>query len=290
MANKTFFNAVAYGIVPLLMRVGIQCIAVLVNLCIIKVYGLIAAGSALTLSVKLSVLSSVATLADEIVVLLLSIICLMPLLRDAQTPFRLHRSSFSPVRTAASVTAATIGTKFLLVILITVTGFAERFSNNRILEIYSGIHPAVRFFAVVIVAPIVEEICYRGVMMNRLLASVRPVVAIVVQAAIFGLMHLNLVTSFLAFIFGIASGILYLRFRELWLCVVAHMAFNITGDIVGLLPERVLNNTRLWHIIILGIGLACVGIYFLIKQPATELLHAQSNLNANAFDPQELVH
>lgn len=85
----------------------------------------------------------------------------------------------------------------------------------------------------VVVAPIVEELLFRGVLLRSLLARVGAPVAAVVQGIIFGCYHYapdlgwyNLVLITANSVFGIIFGFVALRRRSLGTGVVAHAITN----------------------------------------------------------------
>ena len=83
-----------------------------------------------------------------------------------------------------------------------------------------------RLLALGIAAPIVEELCCRGIVFNRL-ASWTPVwVAVLVSSALFGAMHLNVLQGLYAFVLGVVFCTLYVRYRNLWIPIIGHVAFN----------------------------------------------------------------
>jgi membrane protease YdiL (CAAX protease family) len=80
------------------------------------------------------------------------------------------------------------------------------------------------FFCVV--GPIVEELCFRGLILKRLLNWVPTRVAVLVTSFLFGLIHWNPLQSMYCFVVGIALALLYVRFRNIWAPVILHMVFN----------------------------------------------------------------
>ena len=81
--------------------------------------------------------------------------------------------------------------------------------------------------AIVILAPIGEEILCRGIIF-RLAEKVssRFWIANIVQAFAFGLLHGNLVQGTYAFFMGLALGYIYGKYRRIWLCMLLHCAIN----------------------------------------------------------------
>ena len=87
---------------------------------------------------------------------------------------------------------------------------------------------ATQLLSLGIMAPVVEEFCFRGIMMERM--RWLPVWATVaIQAIFFGVAHLNLFQGAYAFVLGIILGLVYIKFRSIVVVIVGHAAFNITS-------------------------------------------------------------
>lgn len=82
---------------------------------------------------------------------------------------------------------------------------------------------------VVIGAPLVEELVYRGLLQGAVARRVHRVVAIVAVAAWFALVHFRPVEYPGLFAFGLVLGVLAMRTGRLGASVLAHVAFNATG-------------------------------------------------------------
>lgn len=85
----------------------------------------------------------------------------------------------------------------------------------------------------VILAPIVEELMLRGMVMNRLESVCPQWVAVVVSAVVFGALHLNITQGVFAAAAGLAFGVVYIKTRSLWLCIIAHAANNLWATLLS---------------------------------------------------------
>ncbi len=79
---------------------------------------------------------------------------------------------------------------------------------------------------VVVFAPIVEEIVFRGVILGALRGRLRPWPAIVVAAAVFALCHFSAWAVVPTFVLGLALGWLASRFETLWPAIALHALYN----------------------------------------------------------------
>ncbi len=89
------------------------------------------------------------------------------------------------------------------------------------------------FVAVVIVAPICEELVYRGTLC-RLLAKTNKGFAVIFSALLFGLAHMNFDQGLPVFGLGIVFGYMYIRSGSIWVPILCHMFNNLYAFLVTL--------------------------------------------------------
>jgi uncharacterized protein len=77
-----------------------------------------------------------------------------------------------------------------------------------------------------ILAPVLEEMLFRGIMLRSFLQQYTRRRAIVFSAIIFGMAHLNIYQFAVATLLGLLLGWLYERSRSLWPCILLHAAYN----------------------------------------------------------------
>ena len=82
--------------------------------------------------------------------------------------------------------------------------------------------------------PLAEELTFRGVIQTRLERAMPPWLALVLQAAIFGLVHGTPIQMVYAFLMGLAFGFLRRRTGSILPGFAAHAAFNAMNDPLGL--------------------------------------------------------
>ncbi len=87
----------------------------------------------------------------------------------------------------------------------------------------------VNLAARVLFGPVIEEIIYRGVIIDFLNRRVRRTISVPVSAIIFSLAHIpiNFVDFLLIFVAGLCFGILYAMEKNLISCTIAHSISNI---------------------------------------------------------------
>jgi len=93
-----------------------------------------------------------------------------------------------------------------------------------------------QLFLLVIVAPVTEELLFRGIILRGLLSRHRPSVAVTLTALLFAVLHMNPWQSLSALLLGILFGWFYWRTGSVALCVLAHAFFNALSILFSLLP------------------------------------------------------
>lgn len=90
------------------------------------------------------------------------------------------------------------------------------------------------FLTMAVLGPLAEELAFRGVIQTRLERAMPPWLALVLQAAIFGLVHGTPIQMAYAFLMGLAFGFLRRRTGSILPGFAAHAAFNAMNDPLGL--------------------------------------------------------
>jgi len=119
----------------------------------------------------------------------------------------------------------------------------------------------------VIAAPILEELIFRGIILDGLLKKYSPTKSILISSLIFGLIHLDRYEFVTALLMGIFIGWVYCRTRSLTFSIIIHAVANI-GSI---LMHYFINPDSLKDNILLGmyggitnLKIAVVGSVFIL--------------------------
>lgn len=91
----------------------------------------------------------------------------------------------------------------------------------------------------VIMAPILEEILFRGLIYTRLKKGMPALVAALVASLVFGIMHGTIIWALYAFVIGMVMTWIFERYQSLTANILFHMAFNTMGMIISMIPEEV---------------------------------------------------
>jgi membrane protease YdiL (CAAX protease family) len=180
-------------------------------------------------------------LANVLLITMLGQICCLapfiPIWMKIRKKITPYQRVLNPFKLSVNFFFAFAGFSLVLSMMLTIIDIQKLLSYEIIEEILFSGSVAVRIITIVIVAPIVEELCFRGIILNRLLSWTTNWTAIVIQAALFGLAHMNPVQTLYGFIIGLAFGYLYVRYRNLWLCILGHFAFNLPSVLISVLQE-----------------------------------------------------
>ncbi len=94
-----------------------------------------------------------------------------------------------------------------------------------------GLMTVLTYASIMFVAPVIEEIVFRGYVQNALSKKYNPVVGIIIASSIFAVIHMNLAIFPVYFIMGLGFGVLFHRTQTLWSAIVLHMLNNIVAVI-----------------------------------------------------------
>ncbi|MEE4198668.1 MAG: type II CAAX endopeptidase family protein [Bacteroidales bacterium] len=97
---------------------------------------------------------------------------------------------------------------------------------------FAGNTGVFSFILMVIAAPVLEELIFRGIILDGLLKKYSPVLSIFISSLLFGLVHLNPWQFVTGLIIGIFSGWIYYKTRSLSYSIIIHAAANLSGFIM----------------------------------------------------------
>lgn len=97
---------------------------------------------------------------------------------------------------------------------------------------------ALSIALVVLIAPLVEEMLFRGVVLTAVGSRLGSGAALVISAALFGMYHFSLWMFVPTFLLGLACGYLAQHRGSLWPAVVLHALFNAVPVAIVFLASR----------------------------------------------------
>lgn len=163
-----------------------------------------------------------------------------------------------------------------------VTGLIKHFTNSAMVpiidDVFSGVNLLVYFITAVILAPIVEELFFRKLLITRL-ERYGEGPAILVSGLLFGIIHLNLSQGFYAVLLGFVLGYIYIRTRKIIITIGLHMVLNLLGGVV--FPIAANSGSLLWVGLV---GLAALGfaisglVLFIVRVKKIKLIPRRTQL------------
>lgn len=144
----------------------------------------------------------------------------------------------------------------------------ESYSESSSL-IFTGSTASV-VIATVIMAPVVEEIVFRGLIYTRLKKGMPDIVAVILSSAMFGLAHGQWLWMLYTAVFGMVLVWVFERTKSLFASMLLHFGYNLCSILLSLLPL----NTPDWVGLVLIVGavvVAGLSIFWFVKIPKGEL-------------------
>lgn len=92
---------------------------------------------------------------------------------------------------------------------------------------YPQLYSALMLFLLVIYAPLVEELIFRGFLLQRWATKWGIRKGLIASSLLFGVLHINNPVGLT--LFGFVMGLLYVRSRSLWIPIVCHSLNNLAA-------------------------------------------------------------
>ena len=162
-----------------------------------------------------------------------------------------------------------------LVELVPMNDFFREMIREMVLEMGSD-QGLLMFIALVIAAPILEELIFRGIMLDGLLRIYSPTKAVIVSSLLFGLVHLNPAQFVGGALVGGFMGWVYVHTRSVMATILIHAAFNLTAftesyfidveEAIDMSYAEVLGGTTNYVLVVLGSIVITLGCVFLLDK------------------------
>ncbi|WP_231156672.1 CPBP family intramembrane glutamic endopeptidase [Clostridium botulinum] len=148
----------------------------------------------------------------------------------------------------------------------------KKMLNDKIIENNGAVYDNIYAFILgVILAPIMEELIFRGIMFNRLKMRWGAGPAIIISSIIFGMLHMDLAIIG-AVLFGIMMCILYMKTRNIITTMTVHFINNLIFISMSIGKQENISQGDITEIISIGkIALilfavsSVISIYYIVK-------------------------
>lgn len=148
-----------------------------------------------------------------------------------------------------------------------------------LIETLIGGNPWLSVLVTVVLAPLAEELLFRGVTLKKAQKFMPFLAANILQALLFGIYHGNLIQGTYAFVLGLVLGFTAEYFHSIGASVLLHAFVNGSAELLGLLPEA-------WVTNLVGvIALAVIGVLLLfISAKLYPMAKKEPDFTENSFD------
>lgn len=180
-----------------------------------------------------------------------------------------YKKAFSP-KNILAVCGVGIGGCLVLTMLLSFLAMLipQAFTAyNTMMEGLTDSSMLVTIIYVLLVGPISEELIFRGAILDRFYLAFPFLIANVLQAALFGLYHMNLIQGLYAFCLGFVLGLIRHVTGSILASMLSHILFNATSYGLDLfLPTG--EDMQIWKIVLLvitGLAFCILGVKYLWK-------------------------
>lgn len=90
----------------------------------------------------------------------------------------------------------------------------------------------------IIIAPVTEELVFRGVILHKANRYMSFLGANILQALLFGVYHQNIVQGVYAALLGFLFGFVYYKFKTIFASMIVHMVNNASALLIVLCPDN----------------------------------------------------
>lgn len=160
------------------------------------------------------------------------------------------------------------------IILMLVVGLAAQifpgaFVNyQKLMENLDVSTSALTVYYVMLLGPVAEELIFRGVILDRLRPAFPFWIANVIQAALFGIFHMNLIQGLYAFALGTILGMVAEVAGTVAASMITHIIFNSTSTLLGIFADHFPTQYNQFYPLILLAAVLCfwTGMRYYIMQ------------------------
>lgn len=241
---KKFFKAIGKAALYFLSFLGIQVVVSFVSGIVLSVKLMLENGVDVVneaeyielFTAKLTEYTTFITLISNI--LALAIIWLFFKIRKKKF-FSAIQLIKCPVKSVSAAGLFGIGFGVVLNALISIIPFSESMKNS-FTDSYSALsagNAVISFISVAILAPIVEEVFFRGLIYTRLKSGMNKIAAAVISSLLFGVMHGEIIWMLTGFIAGLALVWIFEKTKSLLGCIAVHIANNTLSQLTAEITE-----------------------------------------------------
>jgi membrane protease YdiL (CAAX protease family) len=154
--------------------------------------------------------------------------------------------------------------------IIEITGLDKIFDTNQqvVNDLTSG-NILIQILGTALIIPIVEEICFRGLVYNRIKKSYGVPLAIIFSSVIFGVSHLNVLQGIYTAVIGLVFAAVYHKYCTVIAPMIVHIAINSFSVFLANFHEITGIRAIIIAISAVMILIISIGYIFRVKQDYT---------------------
>lgn len=118
------------------------------------------------------------------------------------------------------------------------------------------------WISAVVIAPVVEEVVFRGLLYTRLKKGMPVILAAFLSSLIFGVLHGSPIWAITVGIFSLLYPFVFERFQSLLPCIVLHFATNFSGMVL----DMPLTDAQYWALAVIGIAGGVYSLYQIFRE------------------------
>jgi uncharacterized protein len=150
----------------------------------------------------------------------------------------IKRSRFHQISMKQALWSTAIGFSFVFLSLLIVQLMSKLFPIQyaNFLETMSVIVDApfiMVLLAVVIVAPLFEEVMFRGIIYDALSKRMNVYISVIVAGLFFGIYHMNIFQGTYASLIGIVMGLSIIWTKSIWAPIIIHFVNNLVSVLLS---------------------------------------------------------
>lgn len=151
------------------------------------------------------------------------------------------------------------------------SGLLENFmpSNSNVdAALTQGFNSLAGIFVMVVIAPVFEELLFRGVILRGFLKNYSIAKSLIITSLLFGLLHFNLIQSITAVILGLALGWIFIKTGSLWMTIFLHSLNNgISVLLYQLTVKNNVSDSQLIYVVLVFLIAGAASFLLLRRMP-----------------------
>ncbi|RDY30731.1 CPBP family intramembrane metalloprotease [Lachnotalea glycerini] len=170
--------------------------------------------------------------------------------------------------------------------LLSITKLDEIFPGFlKVQEVLYGGNIVMEILAAVILAPIIEELLFRGMVFKRLYVYVGKMPAMLLSSLFFGIYHGNVLQGIYAFSVGLLFVFIYDKYKTLLAPILAHMFANLVSILsveTGIFDFLYVNNLNIYLSTVIEI-IICIVMVIVIQTKVFRTEKAKEEKEIESF-------